>query len=352
MNTVYLVIFLHICFSVVSSDAGNSERLYLSGQWEKDETCEKVEEDEVCSGSCTFTTKKLKCNIGSINECDCSCASQIGGGASTIFPECSSKADFSRGKKKICNPLSVNDYKPSCSKKRCADRCLLSTNCVSYQFSKNSKTCLLYNGIEEPDKSYKGTDCYKFKNSSFKKYKNRICDPDAVIGFFANIEKKECKRNCVASSSCKAFQIGGGGCLLFDKRNAIKEEREFDGLSCDKKVLPVMYHVTPWSTKSWSTNEKYEDVNTLVNEIVRIDLMTPGHNLVEYHDEDTYNKIDDTNLPLNLENITELVVKRNILPYYDISLDKKGVRYFGCTYNRHDRHHGMRFKIITTDGER
>ena len=102
MNTVYLVIFLHICFSVVSSDAGNSERLYLSGQWEKDETCEKVEEDDVCSGSCTFTTKKLKCNIGSINGCNCSCASQIGGGGpAPYFPSVLQKLIFLEGKKNM-----------------------------------------------------------------------------------------------------------------------------------------------------------------------------------------------------------------------------------------------------------
>jgi len=215
-------------------------KLFLHGKYSIKKSCKKVKKKGICTGDCSFVKLRgnEKCNVRSDTSCDCVCETKDD---DLVYPTCSSKAlPFSRREKQICNPLKAFDFEKKVSTKTCSDECALSSLCASYQYDKKSKTCLLFTSADKADKSYEGSNCYVLDDDkNFKRLKNSICDPSAIIKFYhkpsSKVSTKNCQKKCLRSSDCVAYQTGDGKCFLFNERTTIEEEIEFDGVSCYTK---------------------------------------------------------------------------------------------------------------------
>jgi len=97
--------------------------------------------------------------------------------------------------------------------------------------------------------------------------------------------------------------------------------------------IPIIYEIY-----DWKQGAIFKDINTIVNQKVRIDLTYFGHNIVEYPDEQNYNTCSFAEI---------LVEENNNLDTYDINLNEVGIRYFGCSVDQHDCNEGMKFKVVT-----
>jgi len=97
--------------------------------------------------------------------------------------------------------------------------------------------------------------------------------------------------------------------------------------------IPIIYEIY-----NWKQGAIFKDINTIVNQKVRIDLTFFGHNIVEYPDEQSYNTCSNAEI---------LVKEHNNLQAHDIDLDKVGTRYIGCSINKHDCNKRQKFKIVT-----
>ena len=227
--------------SLDCTDTLPKKKLFLHGKYSIDKSCKKVEKKGICTGDCFFTKRKgnKKCYVKSNTSCDCVCETKSD---ELIHPTCSSLAvPFSRREKQICNPLKAFDFTNKVSRDTCSDNCELSTLCASYQYDYQGKTCLLTTSADKANESYKGSDCWVLFDgtSIFKRFKNSICDPSAIINFYhkpsSKVSKKNCQKKCLKSSDCVAYQIGDGKCFLFNERTTIEEEIEFIGVSCFTK---------------------------------------------------------------------------------------------------------------------
>merc|ERR1712238_652030 len=89
----------------------------------------------------------------------------------------------------------------------------------------------------------------------------------------------------------------------------------------------------------WVQGYTYNDIDTIMNQKVRIDLNHVGHDIVEYPDEQSYNTCSNGEI---------LVEENNNLSFYDIDLIEIGTRYIGCSVDAHDCNELQKFKIVTS----